>query len=639
MSPSVTQSVNPFEAESASRWLPEEWLARNEPAYCRDLAGRLLAVNDALCRRLAQSAASLQGTDISLYLPPEDAGRYLSLSPELTRPPYRMTRDQRWLTPQGIRWYAWQENAVRDDAGTVVAIRAIGRDITRQRQAEEQYFTLAQAVEQFPLAIAITKPDGCAQYANARFVALTGRTLEEILDGRRNVLRPLHPDDASYQAMIARAQEGGEWTGETRTLRPVGDEIWESVHVSALRNPSGEVTSLLCLREDITARKQLEQELRQAQKMESLGTLAGGIAHDFNNLLAIINGYTEFCLDSQVEPATMQASLAEIRRASLRAVGLVRQILTFSRKTESRRAAFDLNQQLGDLVQMMQETFPRTVQFLQRSAAGMPAIKADQNQIQQVILNLCVNARDAMPGGGTITVTTSYRPGASLRHLPGADATKNYHCIEVADTGTGMSAEVRQHIFEPFFTTKQGNQGTGLGLAVVYGIVTGHGGCLEVDTAPGQGSVFRTFFPDSESGPSVAPGRMTENMDFPGGTESIVVVDDESALRSLLRSTFSRKGYRVDTASSGLDAIELVSDPAQKIDALLLDLNMPGASGFDVLKTIRAVRPHLKVLVLTGHLTSDALGQLHSLGQHDYMAKPYKLAELGRTLRGLLDRG
>ncbi|HVU25859.1 MAG TPA: PAS domain S-box protein [Opitutus sp.] len=636
--PSPAPILPPPEAATASSWLPEDWLARNEPAYCRDLAGRLLEVNDALCRRLARSAESLQGADIASFLPPDDAGRYLTLAPELTRAPFQVVRDQCWLTPQGLRWYAWQEISVRDDTGSVVAVRAIGRDITRQRQAEEQYFKLAQAVEQFPLAIAITRPDGCAQYANARFAELTGSTLEEILDGRHNVLRPLHPDDASYQAMVARALEGGEWTGETRTVRPIGDQIWESVRVSALRNPAGEVTSLLCLREDITARKQLEQELRQAQKMESLGTLAGGIAHDFNNLLAIINGYTEFCLDSQVEPATMQASLTEIRRAALRAVGLVRQILTFSRKTEARLTAFDLNQQLGDLVQMMQETFPRTVQFNHRSASGLPPIKADQNQIQQVILNLCVNARDAMPGGGTITVATSYRPGASLRHLPGADAAKNYHCIEVADTGTGMTAEVRQHIFEPFFTTKQGNQGTGLGLAVVYGIVTGHGGCLEVDTAPGEGSAFRTYFPDTESTPAIAPGRTAENMDFPGGTESLIVVDDESALRSLLRSSLSRKGYRVDTASSGLDAIELVSDPAQKIDALLLDLNMPGASGFDVLKTIRAVRPRLKVLVLTGHLTSDALAELHRLGQHDYMPKPYKLAELGRTLRELLDR-
>jgi CheY-like chemotaxis protein len=201
-----------------------------------------------------------------------------------------------------------------------------------------------------------------------------------------------------------------------------------------------------------------------------------------------------------------------------------------------------------------------------------------------------------------------------------------------------MSPEVRQHIFEPFYTTKKGNQGTGLGLSVVYGIATGHNGFLEVDSVAGEGSTFRVFFPEVECVPEAVVSNAVEEVDYPGGTESILVVDDEAPLRTLLQHAFRRKGYQVSVASTGLEAMEAISDPAQTIDVMLLDLNMPGASGFDVLKIIRQVRPGLKVLVLTGHLTSDALEKLQALGQKDYLAKPYQLGELGRKLRDLIDR-
>lgn len=616
--------------------LPEEWLTTNEPAYCRDLSGRLLAVNDALCRRLGRSADELQGVHIHDFIPEGEAERSLAAEPELSRPPGRVTIQQRWSTVQGTRWFAWKKHAVTDANGTIVGVRAIGRDITRQRQAEERYFKLAQAVEQSPLGIAITGPDGCAHYANAKFTALTGHSLEEILDGQLNVIRPLHATEESFQHMLETVRNGHEWTQEMRGSRSDGGECWESIKVSGLRSSNGELTNLLCLREDITAQKQLESELRQVHKMDSLGTLAGGIAHDFNNLLAIIGGYAELSLELGADANMVRKGLLEIRRATERARGLVRQILTFSRKTESRPVPFNLNHQVSELVEMMQETFPRTVQILQKPGARLPDLVADQSQIQQVILNLCVNARDAMPGGGTIAITTDLKGGSAIRHL-NTDPRKTYITIEVADTGTGIPPEVRQHIFEPFYTTKKGNQGTGLGLAVVYGIATGHNGFIEVDSVPGEGSTFRVFFPVIDSTPHPT-GHVIEDLDYPGGSESILVVDDEGSLRSLLQRALSRKGYQVTMAASGLEAIEIISDPAQRIDVMLLDLNMPGASGFEVLKIMQQVRPHQKVLVLTGHLTSDALRELQELGQKHYMAKPYQLGELGRNLRKLLDQ-
>jgi len=611
------------------------WESSADPAYCRDLEGKILAANVSFARKFGRVATKLNEARVMDFLHADDVPAYHATNAELAREPHRATAEHRWRTPQGVRWFAWEETVVRDAARAIVAIRAVGRDITRQRLAEEQFYRLSRAVEQSPVAIVITDVDGRAQYVNSKFTAVTGHTLEDILDRNIEVLREGHRDAVSYEKFWATVRAGDEWRGEFSTTSADGSTVWESVKVSSLRNPSGEITNFLCLREDVTERKRLEHELRQAQKMESLGTLAGGIAHDFNNLLAIINGYSEFCQQGAPEPAVLQKSLREIHRAAQRASGLVRQILTFSRKTEVRFSPVDLNQLARDLGTLLAETFPRTVTIHQDLQEKLPPLLADQNQVQQIVLNLCVNARDAMPSGGTITVTTRAHSGTSLRRL-GADAAQNYACLAVADTGTGMTPEVRQRIFEPFFTTKQGNQGTGLGLAVVYGIVVAHHGFIDVDSTPGVGSTFSVYLPLAERGP-VAPVAASP-MEFPGGTEALLIVDDEESLRSLLATALACKGYRTTTAASGLEAIEIVSDTTRPFDAVLLDLNMPGASGIEVLKIIRICRPGLKVAVISGHLTNEARGEFEQLGQRVFVQKPYRLDELGRHLRTLLEK-
>lgn len=620
-------------AAPADSWLGA-WETSADAAYCRDPDGHILAVNLSFARKFGRSAIALNDTSIHSLVHPDDLAALYSTAPELSRPPHRAVAEHRWLTPQGIRWFSWEETALPDERGAIAVIRAVGRDITRQRLAEEQYYRLSRAVEQSPVSIVITDLDGHAQYVNAKFMEITGRTLEDILDGRTEVLRDGHRDEESYQKFWATVRRGEEWRGELATTRADGGTIWESVKVSCLRSPAGEPTNFLCLREDITERKKLEGDLRQAQKMESIGTLAGGIAHDFNNLLAIINGYSEFCQQGPTDPAMLQKCLREIHRAAQRASGLVKQILTFSRKTEVRFSPVDLNQLARDLVSLMAETFPRTVTINLDLQDRLPPLLADQNQLQQIVLNLCVNARDAMPAGGAITLATSTVSGADLRRL-GADPGRMYACLQVADKGTGMSEEVRQRIFEPFFTTKQANRGTGLGLAVVYGIVVAHHGCIDVASTLGAGSTFSVFLPLAEN--AATTQAVSGGEEFPGGTEPLLIVDDEESLRTLLSAAFTRKGYRTMTAASGLEAIEYISDPSRQFEAVLLDLNMPGASGVDVLKIIRVCRPDTRVLVLSGHITPEARAEFELLGQRDFLQKPYKLDELGRHLRNLID--
>ena len=609
------------------------WAGSAALVYCRDRDGRILAANRAFARKFGCVATELPGRMVTTFLHPDDAPTFATADAGLQLPPHAAAREGRWLTPQGWRWIAWEESALQDKSGQVIGARAVGHDITRQRVAEEQYFKLSRAVEQSPVAMAITDAEGHVQYVNAKFTQMTGYTLEQILDNDVQVLREGHPDEASFRKFWDTVRAGGEWRGELSRARPDGKRTWESVQVSCLRNTAGEITNLLCMREDITERRLLEDQLRQAQKMESIGTLAGGIAHDFNNIIAVINGYAELSLLHPGDPNTLHKSVREIKRAAQRASGLVRQILTFSRKAEARFAPLDLNQHSRDLVALLSETFPRNISFHLALDEQLPPLLADQNQLQQIVLNLCVNARDAMPAGGAISISTARVGPADLPPalLPG----RAYACLAISDTGTGMTPEVRARIFEPFFTTKPVNQGTGLGLAVVYGIVASHEGTIEVESQPGIGSTFKVYLPLVDNA-VIAPTAIKPT-DFPGGSESLLVVDDEAPLRMLLEAALSRKGYRITSASDGLDAIEKLADPSQSFAAVLLDLNMPGASGVEVMRVIRATRPDIKVLVLTGHLTPQAKTEFERMGQKNFVKKPYTLEELGRNLRAMFD--
>jgi PAS domain S-box-containing protein len=597
------------------------------------VAGRLLAANLAFARKFGRAPETLVGTLVTRLLHEDDIAALAKTQVRLAIPPHRAAREDRWLTPGGIRWFAWEEIALLDPAGRMVAIRGVGRDITRQRLAEEQFHRLSSAVEQSPVAIIITDLAGRPQYVNPKFTAVSGHTLEELLDQKIEVLRDGHPDEESFTRFWETVRSGHEWRGELATQRKDSGTVWESVKVSCLRGPSGEITNFLCLREDITDRKKLEHDLRQAHKMESLGTLAGGIAHDFNNLLAIISGYAELSLQSTDDPVLLQRSIREIFTAAQRAGGLVQQILTFCRKTEVRFVPVDLNQLVGDLVKLLAETFPRTITFKLSLEPQLSALLADQSQLQQIILNLCVNARDAMPAGGVITLSTSLRTGSpeGRNVVPG----RSYACLMVGDTGTGMSPEVRARLFEPFFTTKQGNQGTGLGLAVVYGVVENHHGFIDVDSTPGVGSAISVCLPLAVC--TVVPPAASVDRAFPSGSESVLVVDDEDSLRDLLAQALGRKGYKISTAANGLEAIDLIGDEQHHFDLVLLDLNLPGATGLQVMKALRQRRPATRALVVSGHITPEVRTDFHCLGQRDFMQKPYTLDDMGRRIRRLLD--
>ncbi|MCU0793624.1 MAG: PAS domain S-box protein, partial [Opitutaceae bacterium] len=404
--------------------------------------GRVLEVNRAFARKFGRVAASWLDQPIVELIHHDDLTSWRAESERLLRPPYHLAREHRWLTAQGWRWIAWEETARRDATGRVVAVRAIGRDVTKHRLAEEHFRKIAQAVEQAPVSIAITTPGGTPQYVNSRYTETTGYTLEEIFEQQIPLLRAGHPSEAAYRRFCAVVASGHKWTGELRSHRKDGSDIWELVQVSPIRDHLDQITSLFCLREDITERKTLEEQLRHAQKMESLGALAGGIAHDFNNIISIVRGFTELAMSLSPGDTQLPRYLNAVHAAALRASALVSQIRAFSLRTPATQRAVDLSALVRDLVGLLGETFPRGIEFDLRLDDSLDHFSADPDQLRQILLNLCVNARDAMPDGGRLLISTGRVAGGALSAL-GLDPALDYARLRVTDTGMGMPPEIR----------------------------------------------------------------------------------------------------------------------------------------------------------------------------------------------------
>ncbi|MGA7160232.1 MAG: response regulator [Bacteroidota bacterium] len=389
---------------------------------------------------------------------------------------------------------------------------------------------------------------------------------------------------------------------------------------------------------DITDRKKLEEGLRQAQKMESIGTLAGGIAHDFNNILGIILGYVSRLESGKLTPDKLSASFEALRKASHRGADLVRQILTFARKTDVLLESVNLNAAITELVKMLSETFPKTVLFSLNLERHLPSIVADAGQVQQLLLNLCVNARDAMIDGGALTITTRIVEGNTLMmKFPEAE-NKPYACIDVEDTGTGMDDATRARIFEPFFTTKELGHGTGLGLSVVFGIINSHHGFIDVESALGHGTTFHLYFPVP---PGFKESDKKENKQFEfvkGGTETILLVEDEEILRDLVKNTLEEKGYAVITAQDGIEAVNLFTQQKDRIALVLCDMGLPKLGGWDAFKIMKEIRPKLKIIFASGYLEPGLKAEILKGGARVFVQKPYDPDEIIKQIREVIDR-
>ncbi len=466
----------------------------------------------------------------------------------------------------------------------------------------------------------------CYGYAPEEFAALSA------ID-----LRP--PEEVpGFRAFLA-ALERGEPVVARPTRHRRKDGTFLEVEVTGSPLALGGRTVWLVAVNDVTAHRSLEEQLRQAQKMEAVGRLAGGVAHDFNNLLQVIIGTCELALADLAERGAHRKAFGIISEAADRAAGLTRQLLAFARKQVLEPKVLDLNQVVAGLEKMLPRLLGEDVRVVHRLAADLGRVKADPGQVEQVLVNLAVNARDAMPGGGTLTIETANvdLDEAYTREHPGASPGPHV-LVAVTDTGTGIAPEVREHLFEPFFTTKEVGKGTGLGLATVYGIVKQSGGCIYVYSEPGQGAIFKVFLPRVDG--AVDPWRGDAAAGpTPGGSETVLVAEDEAAVRGLLCQVLAAKGYAVLEAANGAEALGVAEGHPGPIHLVVADVVMPDLGGRELAERLRLGRPGLRVLYVSGY-TDDAILRRGALEPGAaFLQKPFSPAALARKVREVLDQG
>ena len=502
------------------------------------------------------------------------------------------------------------------------------------RQSEERF---RAAFRTSPDSIAISGlADGRYVDINDGFTTMFGYDRDEVI-GRTVADLKLWADPGDRKILVQELEVRGV-VNSMEVRRVAKDGLVKTCLMSAGLFDYHGTPHLLSITRDITALKATERQLQQARKMEAIGILAGGIAHDFNNILQVINGYTQLLTMEKGETDPDYAKLAEIEKAVGHAAQLVRQLLTFSRKADSRTVALDLNKEIIGVRKILERTLPKMIEINLHLGRGLALVTADPVQIEQVLLNLGTNAADAMPDGGTLVIETENITLADdyLDTHAGTRAGE-YVLLSVSDTGEGMAKDVVEHIFEPFFTTKAFGKGTGLGLASVYGIVKSYGGDISCYSEEGQGTTFKLYLPAAEG--QAAPGeeKNTEE-DLPrGGAETILLVDDEESIRTFAATVLGRFGYRVLTGASGEDALEVIGRTGGKIDMVILDLGMPGMGGHKCLQGIRKIDPVVKVLIASGYSMNDHVKKSLDAGAAGYIGKPYRMNVLLRKVREILD--
>jgi two-component system, cell cycle sensor histidine kinase and response regulator CckA len=486
--------------------------------------------------------------------------------------------------------------------------------------------------------IAVVGPDGRRLYNSPAYGRILGFTDDELAG--TSFYDHVHPDDV-YTAQQAVKQATATNPGGTVQYRMRHkDGSWHTIEsgASAILNQQGKVEKFVVVNRDVSEQRQLEEKFRQAQKMEAVGRLSGGVAHDFNNLLGVIIGYAEFLQESLDPENSLRSSVDEILKAGKRAASLTRQLLAFSRQQVLDPKVLDLNVVVLDMDKMLRRLIGEDIELSTVLGPDLGRLKADQSQLEQVLLNLVVNARDAMPQGGKLLIDTQnmVMDEAFVRRYPYPVQAGPYVCLTVTDSGIGMDADTKARAFEPFFTTKEKGKGTGLGLSTVYGVVKQSGGYIDIYSAPGAGTTFKIYLPRVDDAITTdAPIGAATSF---AGNETILLAEDESSLRTLTRNTLELCGYKVLEAKDGLEALEVSERFKGPIDLLLTDMVMPGMGGRQLAQELARRRPEIRLAYMSGY-TGQAVG---SQGPVDpgsvFLLKPFTRELLTRKIREALDR-
>lgn len=511
-------------------------------------------------------------------------------------------------------------------------------DITERKRIEQQRQRLVKVVEQVSEGIVITDTDGIIQYVNPAEEIISGYSRSELTGRSVDVFESGKHDEDFMKNMWETIKSGKAWSGKFVNRKKDGTEYHEQNNISPIYDESGNLINFVAVKRDVTKQIELQNQLFQAQKMEAIGTLTGGIAHDFNNILQVIIGYSELMCEDERLPEDLDADILKISEVAIRGAELVRRLLTFSRKSDYKPQPLDLNRRITDLRKMLKRMIPNAININFLAHEALPGIYADPTQIDQLVMNLVINARDAMPEGGNLTFETARivldKTDSELLATahPGP-----YVQLTVTDTGTGMDDTTLSHMYEPFFTTKTPGKGTGLGLAVVHGIVEQHGGFVVCESKPGVGTTFRVNFPAIDSSIEIVDAKV--NKLALRGSEKILLVDDDYAVLDVCKQVLEKHGYSALVAGSAKEALKIYKESSSEISLVLLDLMMPEMSGAQCLDELLNLNPSLKVIIMSGHMGDDRVGASLIAGAKAALRKPFKSVEVLEVVKKVLNSG
>ena len=520
----------------------------------------------------------------------------------------------------------------------MIRSHCIFSDITKQRQTENERIKLVSAIEQTTEVIVITNTEGTIEYVNPAFVSLTGYNLEEAVGKTPRILKSGRHDQSFYHEMWDTLLHDKVWRGRLIDKKKDGTLFEQDAAISPVKNTQGETTHFVAVKRDVSREMALESQLQQAQKMESIGTLAGGIAHDFNNILTAILGYAELAKNDLPADSKANKKIDKIINAGERATGLVKQILDFSRKGSQHLQLLMPHLIVKEVLKMMSVSLPTTITIEKNIDPEVGLILADPTHIHQIVMNLMTNAFQSMKNEkGVLSVSLSRRE-LGPEEIKGRKVSPGtFIVLSVSDTGYGMDKSTRERIFEPYFTTKERGKGTGLGLAVVYGIVKKYQGFIRVESEPGQGTSFHVYFPAMKK--NIATSKKKENeKPLPTGTERILVIDDEDIILNLHEILLKNLGYRVTATMDSLAALEQIRAHPDYFDLIVTDQTMPNLSGAELAREVLRLRPNMPIILCTGYSSVVSVAEALAMGIKEYVKKPVKPWELAQLVRQVLDQ-
>ncbi|AFM25929.1 hybrid sensor histidine kinase/response regulator [Desulfomonile tiedjei] len=608
------------------------------PYQSLDAEGRLLDVNNAWLNELGYERTDVIGKSFGEFLANDgDASRFPDHFEQLKQEGEGHGIEFEMKRKDGaIITVLFEARVAHNDKGEFLQTHCIFTNVTETRRAEVERERLVSAIEQAGEAVVVTDIAGTILFVNPAFEKITGYAYEEAVGKNPRILQSGEHEADFYKRLWDTIRAGEIWTGRFINKRKDGRIYQEDATISPVKDSAGHIRNYVAVKHDITEHLELSRQLQQAQKMEAVGTLAGGVAHDFNNLLQVILGYSEMILTDEGLSAAHKADLSKICHAAKSGADLVQRLLTFSRKSDTKAIQLNLNNRVEQLEKMLSRTIPKMIDIEISLAEDCKTIYADPMQIEQVLMNLAINARDAMPEGGKLVITTEnvtvHEDCAKTRlgQVPG-----DYVLLRVTDTGLGMDSETLEHIFEPFYTTKGPGEGTGLGLAMVYGIVKQHGGYIFCYSEPGEGTTFKLYFPAVES--DAEPDKPKAAQFLQGGSETILVVDDDELIRELGLRILSKLGYKVILASNGKEALKIFRKQKREISLIIMDLIMPEMGGKQCLEEILKIDPKAKILIASGVSARSHIIDIDEAGVKGIVNKPYDMTELFTVVRETLD--